>query len=168
MTTTTAKFQADDSVLGSLSIFDLSDLPVSPALPNGTYQGIFSSIAIERREATAEKEESMRLVVKVQYIAPVELANPEEATELESIDANKELTYNFFLTNEYGQGFAKKLLLPLYAELGLAATEPLAKLNELMMDKSIQFTATRKPANKPTETRKWDDEIRTITTVIAG
>jgi len=140
-------------------------MPETPALPNGTYQGIFSGIEASLKPAEGDQPEKLRVGVTLQLLSVVELEKPEEAADLEAVKDNQELTYYFYLSSDYGQGSLKKVLVPLANELALPLDGGLAVFNEALADKPVTFQVTRRPNTQPGATIKWNTDLRAITTV---
>lgn len=160
-----AKYEANLDFLASLSIMDLADMPETPALPSGTYQGIFSGIEVSLKDAEGDQPQKIRVGVTLQLLTAVELEKPEELAELESIKEGQELTYYFYMGNPYGEGSLKKVLLPLANELSIPVDGGLAVFNEALADKPVTFQATRRPNTRAGSGQKWNTDLRAITTV---
>lgn len=163
-----AKFELNSDLLASLNIIDLADMPETPALPNGTYQGIFTGVEASIKEAEGDQPQKYRVGISLQVLAPVELENQEELPELESLKEGQELTYYFYLSSEYGQGALKKVLLPLANELALPLDGGLTVFNEALADKPVTFQATRRPNTKAGTNSKWNVDLKAITTIDHG
>lgn len=157
-----AKYEDNIDLLAGMSLLDLADMPERPVLPTGTYQGEFVDMVAKSKEEDGELKVMVGL--KLQVIAPLELANPEEASDLENLKEGAEIEYNFFLNSEYGQGSLKRVLKGLVEELGIEAGSGFDAIREAMQGKPICFEVSRRPAKKPTDTIKWDVNLLAVTT----
>lgn len=159
-----AKYEDNLEMLDGMSLLDLADMPERPALPTGTYQGVFGDFVTKMKEAEGDKPAQLAATITMQYIGTLELANSDEAGELENLKDGQELEFTFYLNNEYGQGALKKILRQLVTELGLDESAKMAAIREAMQDKPVCFSVSRRPAKNPTDTIKWNIDLRSITT----